>query len=87
MPLQKPGAPEQDGVSSEAIAPEAEAAEAEVVEMCEEPAGADAAPVDAVEESPAEEEEAPAEAEAVAVEAETVVETAQEAEEEPLRRT
>ena len=78
------GAPEQDGVSSEAIAPEAEAAEAEVVEMCEEPAGADAAPVDAVEESPAEEEEAPAEAEAVAVEAETVVETAQEAEEEPL---
>ena len=73
------GAPEQDGVSSEAIA-----AEAEVVEMCEEPAGADAAPVDAVEESPAEEEEAPAEAEAVAVEAETVVETAQEAEEEPL---
>ena len=78
------GAPEQDGVSSEAIASEAEAAEAEVVEMCEEPAGADAAPVDAVEESPAEEEEAPAEAEAVAVEAETVVETAQEAEEEPL---
>ena len=78
------GAPEQDGVSSEAIAPEAEAAEAEVVEMCEEPAGADAAPVDAVEESPAEEEEAPAEAEAVAVEAETVVETVQEAEEEPL---
>ena len=78
------GAPEQDGVSSEAIAPEAEAAEAEVVEMCEEPAGADAAPVDAVEESPAEEEEAPAEAEAVAAEAETVVETAQEAEEEPL---
>ena len=78
------GAPEQDGVSSEAITPEAEAAEAEVVEMCEEPAGADAAPVDAVEESPAEEEEAPAEAEAVAVEAETVVETAQEAEEEPL---
>ena len=78
------GAPEQDGVSSEAIAPEAEAAEAEVVEMCEEPAGADAAPVDAVEESPAEEEEAPAEAEAVAVEAETVVETAQKAEEEPL---
>ena len=78
------GAPEQDGVSSEAIAPEAEAAEAEVVEMCEEPAGADAAPVDAVEEPPAEEEEAPAEAEAVAVEAETVVETAQEAEEEPL---
>lgn len=73
------GAPEQDGVSSEA-----EAAEAEVVEMCEEPAGADAAPVDAVEESPAEEEEAPAEAEAVAAEAETVVETAQEAEEEPL---
>ena len=78
------GAPEQDGVSSEAIASEAEAAEAEVVEMCEEPAGADAAPVDAVEESPAEEEEAPAEAEAVAVEAETVVETAQKAEEEPL---
>ena len=78
------GAPEQDGVSSEAIAPEAEAAEAEVVEICEEPAGADAAPVDAVEESPAEEEEAPAEAEAVAAEAETVVETAQEAEEEPL---
>ena len=78
------GAPEQDGVSSEAIAPEAEAVEAEVVEMCEEPAGADAAPVDAVEESPAEEEEAPAEAEAVAAEAETVVETAQEAEEEPL---
>ena len=78
------GAPEQDGVSSEAIASEAEAAEAEVVEMCEEPAGADAAPVDAVEESPAEEEEAPAEAEAVAVEAETVVETAQEEEEEPL---
>lgn len=78
------GAPEQDGVSSEAIAPEAEAAEAEVVEMCEEPAGADAAPVDAVEESPAEEEEAPAEAEAVAAEAETVVETAQEEEEEPL---
>ena len=78
------GAPEQDGISSEAIAPEAEAAEAEVGEMCEEPAGADAAPVDAVEESPAEEEEAPAEAEAVAVEAETVVETAQEAEEEPL---
>ena len=78
------GAPEQDGVSSEAIASEAEAAEAEVVEMCEEPAGADAAPVDAVEESPAEEEEAPAEAEAVAAEAETVVETAQEAEEEPL---
>ena len=78
------GAPEQDGVSSEAIASEAEAAEAEVVEMCEEPAGADAAPVDAVEESPAEEEEAPAEAEAVAVEAETVVETAREEEEEPL---
>ena len=78
------GAPEQDGVSSEAIAPEAEAAEAEVVEICEEPAGADAAPVDAVEESPAEEEEAPAEAEAVAAEAETVVETAQEEEEEPL---
>ena len=78
------GAPEQDGVSSEAIASEAEAAEGEVVEMCEEPAGADAAPVDAVEESPAEEEEAPAEAEAVAAEAETVVETAQEAEEEPL---
>ena len=78
------GAPEQDGVSSEAIAPEAEAAEAEVVEMCEEPADADAAPVDAVEESPAEEEEAPAEAEAVAAEAETVVETAQEEEEEPL---
>ena len=78
------GAPEQDGVSSEAIASEAEAAEAEVVEMCEEPAGADAAPVDAVEESPAEEEEAPAEAEAVAAEAETVVETAQKAEEEPL---
>lgn len=78
------GAPEQDGVSSEAIASEAEAAEGEVVEMCEEPAGADAAPVDAVEESPAEEEEAPAEAEAVAVEAETVVETAQKAEEEPL---
>ena len=78
------GAPEQDGVSSEAIASEAEAAEAEVVEMCEEPAGVDAAPVDVVEESPAEEEEAPAEAEAVAVEAETVVETAQEAEEEPL---
>ena len=78
------GAPEQDGVSSEAIASEAEAAEGEVVEMCEEPAGADAAPVDAVEESPAEEEEAPAEAEAVAVEAETVVETAQEEEEEPL---
>ena len=78
------GAPEQDGISSEAIAPEAEAAEAEVGEMCEEPAGADAAPVDAVEESPAEEEEAPAEAEAVAVEAETVVGTAQEAEEEPL---
>ena len=78
------GAPEQDGVSSEAIAPEAEAAEAEVVEMCEEPAGADAAPVDAVEESPAEEEEAPAEAKAVAAEAETVVETAQEEEEEPL---
>ena len=73
------GAPEQDGVSSEAIA-----AEGEVVEMCEEPAGADAAPVDAVEESPAEEEEAPAEAEAVAAEAETVVETAQEEEEEPL---
>ena len=71
------GAPEQDGVSSEAIASEAEAAEAEVVEICEEPAGADAAPVDAV-------EEAPAEAEAVAAEAETVVETAQEAEEEPL---
>ena len=78
------GAPEQDGVSSEAIASEAEAAEGEVVEMCEEPAGADAAPVDAVEESPAEEEEAPAEAEAVAAEAETVVETAQEEEEEPL---
>ena len=78
------GAPEQDGVSSEAIASEAEAAEAEVVEICEEPAGADAAPVDAVEESPAEEEEAPAEAEAVAAEAETVVETAQEEEEEPL---
>ena len=78
------GAPEQDGVSSEALASEAEAAEAEVVEMCEEPAGADAAPVDALEESPAEEEEAPAEAEAVAVEAETVVETAQEEEEEPL---
>ena len=78
------GAPEQDGVSSEAIAPEAEAAEAEVVEMCEEPADADAAPVDAVEESPAEEEEAPAEAEAVAAEAETVVETAREEEEEPL---
>ena len=78
------GAPEQDGVSSEAIASEAEAAEAEVVEMCEEPAGVDAAPVDVVEESPAEEEEAPAEAEAVAVEAETVVETAQEEEEEPL---
>ena len=37
-----------------------------------------------MEESPAEEEEAPAEAEAVAAEAETVVETAQEAEEEPL---
>ena len=73
------GAPEQDGVSSEA-----EAAEAEVGEMCEELAGADAAPVDAVEESSAEEEEAPAEAEAVAAEAETVVETAQEAEEEPL---
>lgn len=78
------GAPEQDGVSSEAIASEAEAAEGEVVEMCEEPAGADAAPVDAVEESPAEEEEAPAEVEAVVVEAEAVVEPAQEAEEEPL---
>ena len=78
------GAPEQDGVSSEAIASEAEAAEAEVGEMCEEPAGADAAPVDAVEESPAEEEEAPAEAEAVAAEAETLVETAREEEEEPL---
>ena len=78
------GAPEQDGVSSEALASEAEAAEAEVVEMCEEPAGVDAAPVDAVEEAPAEEEEAPAEAEAVAVEAETVVEAAQEAEAESL---
>ena len=76
--------PEQDDTTTAADVPEAEAAEAEVVEMCEEPAGADAAPVDAVEESPAEEEEAPAEAEAVAAEAETVVETAQEEEEEPL---
>ena len=76
--------PEQDDTTTAADVPEAEAAEAEVVEMCEEPAGADAAPVDAVEESPAEEEEAPAEAEAVAAEAETVVGTAQEAEEEPL---
>ena len=71
-------APEQDDVSSETTAPEAEAAEAEVVEICEEPVSADAAPVDAVEEVPAEEEEARPEAEAVAAEA------AREAEEEPL---
>ena len=77
-------APEQDDVSSETTAPEAEAAEAEVVEICEEPVSADAAPVDAAEEVPAEEEEARPEAEAAAAEAETVVETAREAEEEPL---
>ena len=77
-------APEQDDVSSETTAPEAEAAEAEVVEICEEPVSADAAPVDAAEEVPAEEEEARPEAEAVAAEAETAVEAAREAEEEPL---
>ena len=77
-------APEQDDVSSETTAPEAEAAEAEVVEICEEPVSADAAPVDAAEEFPAEEEEARPEAEAVAAEAETAVEAAREAEEEPL---
>ena len=71
-------APEQDDVSSETTAPEAEAAEAEVVEICEEPVSADAAPVDAAEEVPAEEEEARPEAEAAAAEA------AREAEEEPL---
>ena len=71
------GAPEQDDTTTETTSPEAEAAEAEVVEICEEPVSTDAAPVDAV-------EEAPAEVEAVLVEAEAVVEPAQEAEEGSL---
>ena len=71
------GASEQDDTATETTSPEAEAAEAEVVEICEEPVSTDAAPVDAV-------EEAPAEVEAVLVEAEAVVEPAQEAEEGSL---
>ena len=70
--------------AAEAGAPEVEAAEAEVVEICEESAGADAAPVDAVEEALSDMEETRPETEAVAADPETVVETAQEAEEEPL---
>ena len=78
------GAPEQDDVSSETTASEAEAAEAEVAGVCEEPGSADAAPVDAVEEALSDMEEIRPEAEAVVTEAETVVEAAQEAEAEPL---
>ena len=70
--------------AAEAGAPEVEAAEAEVVEICEESAGADAAPVDAVEEALSDMEETRPKTEAVAADPETVVETAQEAEEEPL---
>ena len=77
-------APEQDDVTVETGAPEAASAEAGAADVCEAPASADAAPVDAVEEAPAEVEEARPETEAVAAEPETVVETAQEAEEEPL---
>ena len=77
-------APEQDDASAETTAPEAEAAEAEVVEICEEPVSADAAPVDAVEEVPAEEEGNQPETEAGVAEVEAAVEAAREAEEEPL---
>ena len=77
-------AQERDDASADTAAPENAVAEAETVEVCEEPASADAAPSDTGEERLADMEEARPETETAAAEAETVVEAGQEAEEGSL---
>ena len=77
-------AQERDDASTDTAAPENAVAEAETVEVCEEPASADAAPSDTGEERLADMEEARPETETAAAEAETVVEAGQEAEEGSL---
>ena len=77
-------AQKRDDASADTAAPENAVAEAETVEVCEEPASADAAPSDTGEERLADMEEARPETETAAAEAETVVEAGQEAEEGSL---
>ena len=77
-------AQERDDASADTAAPENAVVEAETVEVCEEPASADAAPSDTGEERLADMEEARPETETAAAEAETVVEAGQEAEEGSL---